>query len=578
MTDGLATCATYEEDEDVELTVDQCLRVLAFNDLNAEQGITSKTLDTLTEEEYQYWLRNYTHNQGYCWLKYSEAYDYSSVSEWGNDPFIDGDANYSFLMPNSRKYEHFYNDPDCNQIFRMGRGREQPDAITFEDVGPWDKNTLLITNRFNVTPWVSHDQMVIQMFGETEQCVAVRVDEIDMGRGLVDGTFRIEYKNATGTVAVKGSDFGLTTDLSSPVTSYDGVDSGLLETNVAICRTPHYLAVCADGPDGDDSFTGGACPTYCEYFPDFKQSDADAPIDMYGNYTVPCGKYDVGTFNGTNSQDDPATTSETEEQRVQALVFADRCDSDNFVMLGGQIINVQGDLSGPLEVECIDSCAAYEDGDTVFEFYNDPEDPWHADSVTKMMLAGITAPAEHADQWRFFVYMKNNNWNICYKGCEDSTEPLTCLGDDDPDQATETDDTMDADGNPLYGEQIYYDVEGTTIILAGNDDYLNTGLGDDTVTGAADNFEIIEDAGGKDTISAGTYDDLIISRSGGEIITGNGDGMTTVQTVRVYPTHEKDHFFGWKDPDDTLQCTLMIDTQQYTNFQLVLDDPWYPDY
>jgi len=88
--------------------------------------------------------------------------------------------------------------------------------------------------------------MVIQMFGITDQCVHVRPDEVLMGRGLVNGTFRIEYKNATGTVAVEGKDFGLTNDLSVPVTNGNGVDDGLLEDKVAICRTPHYLAVCSD--------------------------------------------------------------------------------------------------------------------------------------------------------------------------------------------------------------------------------------------------------------------------------------------------------------------------------------------
>ena len=99
-----------------------------------------------------------TANQGFCWLKYSRVYGYDSWREWGNDPFInDMNDQYSFLMPNTRRYEHFFNDPNCNQIFRMGRGREQPDAITFGDVGPHDHNTLIMTNRVQITPWVTHD-------------------------------------------------------------------------------------------------------------------------------------------------------------------------------------------------------------------------------------------------------------------------------------------------------------------------------------------------------------------------------------------------------------------------------------
>ena len=52
-----------------------------------------------------------------------------------------------------------------------------------------------------------------------------------------------------------------------------------------------------------------------------------------------------------------------------------------------------------------------------------------------------------------------------------------------------------------------------------NDHYIS-GLGDDTVTGTAASFEVIEDMGGSDTImAAGGMDDLIISRSGGDTIT-----------------------------------------------------------
>jgi hypothetical protein len=204
-------------------------------------------LDTtlLSDEEFADWIRLRTQSQAHCWMKYSEVYGYDSVNEWGNDPFQAGD-HYSFLMPNTRKYEHFFNDPDCNQIFRMGRGREQPDAITFADVGPHDHNTLIMTNRIQITPWITHDQMVIQMFGVTDQCVDVRPDEVLVGRGLVNGTFRIEYKNATGTVAVEGKDFGQTNGLSTAVIDANGVAGGLLEANVQICRTPHYLAVCED--------------------------------------------------------------------------------------------------------------------------------------------------------------------------------------------------------------------------------------------------------------------------------------------------------------------------------------------
>ena len=272
--------------------------------------------------------------------------------------------------------------------------------------------------------------MVIQMFGVTDQCVHVRPDEVEMGRGLVNGTFRIEYKNATGTVAVEGKDFGLTNDLSVPVVSGMGVEGGLLEDKVAICRTPHYLTVCTDDSENSAQFTGGACASYCEYWPDFKSSDADARINAHHNVTMSCDKNDVNTFNGTNSVDDPLTVVTVEGPRVKALVFEDRCDADSFVMVDGQIINIQGDLTGPLEVEVVEMGAAYEDDDVVFEFYLDPkgEDPWLVFPVLKSELAAITAEAEHDQQWRFFVYSKFGVASVCYKGCESSAVPfaLTC--------------------------------------------------------------------------------------------------------------------------------------------------------
>jgi len=83
-------------------------------------------------------------------------------------------------------------------------------------------------------------------------------------------------------------------------------------------------------------------------------------------------------------------------------------------------------------------------------------------------------------------------------------------------------------------------------------DYHNSGLGDDTVNGFPTGFEVLEDHGGKDIIDTMGGNDLVISRSGGDTITLNGNGGTMINTVRVYPTHEKDHLFGFKDQADTL--------------------------
>ena len=194
-------------------------------------------------------------------------------------------------MPNTRHYEHFYNDEGCNQIWRMGRGRSQPDAITFYDIHIHEFNTLLSLNRMQITPWVTHDQMVIQMFGITEQCVDLITDTEDMGRGLVKGQFRIEYYNATGLTYIDGSDLGVDRPYSTAVDS--NTPPGLEEKDICICRTKHYLEICLI------SHCQG-CTAGCEYFPAFTSNDASlAPFSHYGNYTVPCEKGQVMTFNGT---------------------------------------------------------------------------------------------------------------------------------------------------------------------------------------------------------------------------------------------------------------------------------------
>lgn len=254
------------------------------------------------------WADQVTFGQAYCWLKYSEAYGFTTVESWGNDPTVED--HHAFLMPNTREYEHFYNDPDCNQQFRMGRGREQPDAVTFGYVPPHDHNRLIMTNQVAVTPWISHDEMVLQFFGITDQCVQIRPDAIGAKKGLVDGQFRIEYKVAGATVTIDGADFGLSGDLVSdatatandnplstpvvPVGTTAG-DSGLFEAEVCVCRTPHYLAICTD-TDTVPCDTG--CTANCEYHAAFTSFDATAPIDSAANLAVPCHQGSVFTFDG----------------------------------------------------------------------------------------------------------------------------------------------------------------------------------------------------------------------------------------------------------------------------------------
>jgi len=321
-----------------------------------------------------------------------------------------------------------------------------------------------------------------------------------------------------------------------------------------------------------------ACPDKCSYFPDWKTDDATAPIDMYGNYTVPCSKRDVNTFNGINSQDDLSTEGDIETQRVNALVFEDGCDADSFVLLDGQVLNVQGNLTGPLEVEWISE--AYPSSDSVvFEFYNDPEDAWRPYQITKNDIVGISPqPGEHSRGARLFVYSQFNLSYVCFKTCEDSTpsNSLVCTIDDIRNTAPRNVLNLDSDDNVQWIEAFSVngmeDAENTN---AGTNAHIISGGGNDNIIGTEAEFEILEDFAGNDEIEANTKDDLIISRGGGEIITGGGDGDLTVQTVRVYPTHDKDHFFGQKDPENMRQCTKMIDAHSYTNFELVLDDPWY---
>jgi hypothetical protein len=425
---GLAACSTYEalNPDEAPLSVEECLKqvCVADNLLHTAGGPNTDVRpypDCAKHTEtgrasFAKWARLETHNQAQCWIKFSKAYGYDSVDDWGHDPFVTlpaggGQASaFSFLMPNTRRYEHFFNDPECNQLFRMGRGREQPDAITFYDVPAHDHNTLVMNNRVQITPWITHDQMVIQMFGLTDRCVAVRPDMPAMGRGLVNGTFRIEYKNASGVVSVEGvhfgKDIGYQNNISEKVSTINGVNNGLLETNVCITRTPHYLAVCADDLVATFKYTGGACPTYCEYWTDWKQHDYDVPIDMYGNWTVPCGKHDVISFNGTNSADNLATINTVaapgppiniERPRVNAIVFPEKCASDAFLLLDGQIVNIAGNLTGPLEFELLQKGLTYLATDIVFEFYLDGDNPWAATQVTKADITSIFAATEHAD-------------------------------------------------------------------------------------------------------------------------------------------------------------------------------------
>ena len=70
-----------------------------------------------------------------------------------------------FQMPDTRGYDHFVNTPNCNQVWEMARGKEQPDEITFGDTDAHEHNRILINNRYKVTPWVSEGPLTINLFG-----------------------------------------------------------------------------------------------------------------------------------------------------------------------------------------------------------------------------------------------------------------------------------------------------------------------------------------------------------------------------------------------------------------------------
>lgn len=175
----------------------------------------------------------------------------------------------------------------------------------------------------------------------------------------------------------------------------------------------------------------------------------------------------------------------------------------------------------------------------------------------------MNAGSPPIDQNRLFVYAKHGRYDIC----TDCSGVKVCLSDPAVSMST-TDQNGAAPGaDPLFGQQFYFGtgvdaIAGTTFLLA-DEDYVNTGLGDDTVTGST-SFNIIEDHGGKDTVSmyAGS-DNILISRSGGDTYSSAatvGANPSEVNEYWIYPTHEHgNHYFGAKNPDDTLQCTI-IDT------------------
>lgn len=147
-------------------------------------------------------------------------------------------------------------------------------------------------------------------------------------------------------------------------------------------------------------------------------------------------------------------------------------------------------------------------------------------------------------------------------------------------------------GTADHFEKRYFGADADTLTALMNEesDYWNMGGGDDTFTSDLQTgYETYEDLWGQDMVDMKGGNDLVISRDGGETIKlgnegagGIGTGDTVqdkkgVSTVRIYPTHEKDHVYGQKDETTRGQCVIIKDMWEVTNIELVLDDPWHPE-
>ena len=241
----------------------------------------------------------------------------------------------------------------------MGRGRTQPDAITFYDVPAHEHNVLLSLDRTSITPWVTHDERVLQFFGVTDQCVELYVDD-DMagsGQGLAPNQWRIEYFNATGHVYINSTDLGKTELETNALSAASAMEFPLEEANVYICRTPFYLQICeaAAGPLGGI----GGCEQGCEYFPAFTSSDDDlAPFTHHGIYDASCEAGDIMSFDGTrtalNKEDLRMAAADlsldTTPVATPEIWFADGCQSENLLVLDGQEIHLYENFFGVMEV------------------------------------------------------------------------------------------------------------------------------------------------------------------------------------------------------------------------------------
>ena len=189
-------------------------------------------------------LNAYFNNQIDCWRTLASDLGLQSFAEFPDFPWYN---TYSAItMPNSRHYEHFYDAGDgCNQIWEMGRGRVQPDAITFYDVPAHEHNVILSRDRTSMTPWVTYDQRVLEFRGITDTCVELYVEDESSttGQGLATNQWRIEYYDLTQMSMTTLNSTDLRTPVNTDLQGGSEIDNwGAIEGgSLAICRTPFYL-------------------------------------------------------------------------------------------------------------------------------------------------------------------------------------------------------------------------------------------------------------------------------------------------------------------------------------------------
>ena len=91
----------------------------------------------------------------------------------------------------------------------------------------------------------------------------------------------------------------------------------------------------------------GGCDDGCVYKPAFTATDATlGPFTNQGIYNAHCEAGAIMSFDGRSIQAGPfVQTVATPE-----IWFADKCESENFLMLLGQEVHLAGDFLGTLEI------------------------------------------------------------------------------------------------------------------------------------------------------------------------------------------------------------------------------------